>query len=78
MERTGTSRSCPSEPARQGAGRHVVGQPDAVGGLVEGVAGRVHSRGVHRQDDGRLAEDRGAPTLEVLRRLREEGCRFRR
>jgi 3-(3-hydroxy-phenyl)propionate hydroxylase len=30
----------------------VVGQPDAVGGLVEGVAGRVHGRGVHRQDDG--------------------------
>ena len=40
MERTGTSRSCPSGPARQVAGRHVVGQPDAVGGLVEGVAGR--------------------------------------
>src|SRR6266540_5740846 len=55
MERTGTSRSCPSGPARQVAGRHVVGQPDAVGGLVEGVAGRVHGRGVHRQDDGRLA-----------------------
>ena len=54
MERTGTSRSCPSGPARQVAGRHVVGQPDAVGGLVEGVAGRVHGRGVHRQDDGRL------------------------
>ena len=33
----------------------MVGQPDAVGGLVEGVAGRVHGRGVHRQDDGRLA-----------------------
>lgn len=33
----------------------MVGQPDAVGGLVEGVAGRVHCRGVHRQDDGRLA-----------------------
>jgi hypothetical protein len=33
----------------------VVGQPDAVGGLVEGVAGRAHGRGVHRQDDGRLA-----------------------
>ena len=33
-------------PARQVAGRHVVGQPDAVGGLVEGVAGRVHGRGV--------------------------------
>ena len=30
----------------------MVGQPDAVGGLVEGVAGRVHGRGVHRQDDG--------------------------
>jgi hypothetical protein len=28
----------------------VVGQPDAVGGLVESVAGRVHGRGVHRQD----------------------------
>ena len=55
MGRTGTSRSCPSGPARQVAGRHVVGQPDAVGGLVEGVAGRVHGRGVHRQDDGRLA-----------------------
>src|SRR5438105_15465371 len=52
MERTGTSRSCPSGPARQVAGWHVVGQPDAVGGLVEGVAGRVHGRGVHRQDDG--------------------------
>src|SRR2546427_4671681 len=52
MERTGTSRSCPSGPARQVAGRHVVGQPDAVGGLVEGVAGRVHGRGVRRQDDG--------------------------
>src|SRR5258708_28103640 len=37
MERMGTSRSCPSGPARQVAGRHVVGQPDAVGGLVEGV-----------------------------------------
>src|SRR6185503_1403379 len=45
MERTGTSRSCPSGPARQGAGRHVVGQPDALGGLVKGVAGRVHGRG---------------------------------
>src|SRR5215218_2167378 len=56
MGRTGTSRSCPSRPpARQVAGRHVVGQPDAVGGLIEGVAGRVHGRGVHRQDDGRLA-----------------------
>jgi len=33
----------------------VVGQPDAVGGLVENVAGRVHGRSVHRQDDGRLA-----------------------
>ena len=55
MERTGTSRSCPSRPARQVAMRHVVGQSDAVGGLVEGVAGRVHGRGVHRQDDGRLA-----------------------
>jgi hypothetical protein len=55
MGRTGTSRSCPSGPARQVAGRHVVGQPDAVGGLAEGVAGRVHGRGVHRQDDGRLA-----------------------
>lgn len=55
MERTGTSRSCPSGPARQVAGRHVVGQPDAVGGLVESVAGRVHGRSVHRQDDGRLA-----------------------
>ena len=54
MERTGTSRSCPSGPARQVAGRYVVGQPDAVSGLVEGVAGRVHGRGVHRQDDGRL------------------------
>ncbi len=52
MERTGTSRSCLSGPARQVAGRHVVGQPDAVGGLVEGVAGRVHGHGVHRQDDG--------------------------
>ncbi len=30
----------------------MVGQPDAGGGLVEGVAGRVHGRGVHRQDDG--------------------------
>ena len=30
----------------------MVGQPDAVGGLVEDVAGRVHGRGVHRQDDG--------------------------
>src|SRR5438552_3558501 len=47
MERTGTSRSCPSGPARPVAGRHVVGQPDAVGGLVEGVAGRVHGRCVH-------------------------------
>ena len=55
MERTGTSRSCPSRPARQVTGRHVVGPPDAVGGLVEGVAGRVHGRGVHRQDNGRLA-----------------------
>src|SRR5215218_784954 len=55
-ERTGTSRSCPSRArARQVAGRHVVGQPDAVGGLVESVAGRVHGRSVHRQDDGRLA-----------------------
>src|SRR5215208_2145563 len=59
MERTGTSRSCPSGPARQVAGRHVVGQPDAVGGLVEGVAGRVRGRGVHRQDDGRLAARAG-------------------
>src|SRR5829696_982713 len=59
MERTGTSRSCPSGPARQVAGRHVVGQPAAVGGLVEGVAGRVHGRGVHRQDDGRLAARAG-------------------
>jgi 3-(3-hydroxy-phenyl)propionate hydroxylase len=33
----------------------VVGQPDAVGGLVESVAGRVHGRSVHRQDDGRFA-----------------------
>src|SRR5881394_2739175 len=35
MERTGTSRSCPSGPARQVAGRHVVRQLDAVGGLEE-------------------------------------------
>ena len=71
MERTGTSRSCPSGPARQVAGRHVVGQPDAVGGLVEGVAGRVHGRGVHRQDDGRLAarppgSRSPGPSMEVL------------
>ena len=45
MERTGTSRSCPSGPARQVAGRHVVGQPDAVGGLVESVAGRGRAVG---------------------------------
>jgi hypothetical protein len=32
MGRTDTSRSCPSPPARQVAGRPVVGQPDAVGG----------------------------------------------
>ena len=49
MERTGTSRSCPSRPAREVAGRHVVGKPDAVRGLVESVAGRVHGRGVHRR-----------------------------
>jgi hypothetical protein len=55
MQRTGTSSSCPSGPARQAAGRHLVGQPDAVGGLVQGVAARVHGRGVHRQADGRLA-----------------------
>jgi len=54
MERTGTSRSCPSGPARQVAGRHVVGQPDAFGGLVEGVAGRAHGRGVHRQGMGQV------------------------
>jgi hypothetical protein len=46
----------------------VVGQPDAVGGLVEGVAGRVHGRGVHRQDDGRPAARGGvhSRTIEVL------------
>jgi hypothetical protein len=33
----------------------VAGQPDAGGSLGEGVAGRVHGRGVHRQDDGRPA-----------------------
>jgi hypothetical protein len=71
MEPTGTSRSCPSEPTRQVAGRHVVGQPDAVGGLVEGVAGRVHGRGVHRQDDGRLA------ARAHLRRGRRGGGRTR-
>ena len=39
MERTGTSRSCPSRArARQVAGRHAVGQPDAVGGLVDARA----------------------------------------
>jgi hypothetical protein len=37
----------------------MVDQPDAVGGLVEGVAYRVHGHGAHRQDDGRLA---AAPT----------------
>ncbi|MGZ3637806.1 MAG: hypothetical protein ACXVCX_08210, partial [Ktedonobacterales bacterium] len=56
MGRTGTSRFCPSGPARQVAGRHVVGQPDAVGGLVEGVAGRVHGCGVL------TAASRRAPT----------------
>ena len=71
MERTGTSRSCPSGPARQVAGRHVVGQPDAVGGLVEGVAGRVHGRGVHRQDDG------GLTARAHLRRGRRGGGRTR-
>src|SRR5918998_644212 len=71
MERTGTSRSCPSGPTRQVAGRHVVGQPDAVGGLVEGVAGRVHGRGVHRQDAGRLA------ARAHLRRGRRGGGRTR-
>ena len=71
MERTGTSRSCPSGPARQVAGRYVVGQPDAVGGLVEGVAGRVHGRGVQRQDDGCLA------ARAHLRRGRRGGGRTR-
>src|SRR3954454_7821065 len=52
MARTGTSRSCHSGPARQGARRHVVGKPDAVGGSVAGVAGRLHGRSVHRQDSG--------------------------
>jgi 3-(3-hydroxy-phenyl)propionate hydroxylase len=69
MERTGTSRSCPSGPARQVAGRHVVGQPDAVGGLVEGVAGRVHGRGVHRQDDlgeGHPLLGRRIPDLDLV------------
>ena len=47
----------------------MVGQPDAVGGLVESVAGRVHGRGVHRQDDGRPAARAGglhSRTIEVL------------
>jgi 3-(3-hydroxy-phenyl)propionate hydroxylase len=47
----------------------VVGQPDAVGGLVESGAGRVHGRGVHRQDDGRPAASAGglhSRTIEVL------------
>ena len=77
MERMGTSRSCPSGPARQVAGRHVVGQPDAVGGLVEGVAGRVHGRGVHRQDDGRLAAraHRDALGIDALSRTGEPTLR---
>ncbi len=33
----------------------MVSQPDAVGGLVESMASRVHGCSVHRQDDGRLA-----------------------
>ena len=47
----------------------MVGQPDAVGGLGESVAGRVHGRGVHRQDDGRPAARAGglhSCTIEVL------------
>jgi hypothetical protein len=73
MERTGTSRSCPSGPARQVAGWHVVGQPDAVGSLVEGVAGRVYGRGVLRQDDGCLVarayaqRPRAPPTAQRAR-----------
>src|SRR5215208_678917 len=54
-ERTVTSRSSPSRASPTGRRRHVVGQPDAVGGLVESVAGRVHGGSVHRQDYGRLA-----------------------
>jgi hypothetical protein len=53
----------------------VDGQPAAVGGLVESVAGLVLGRSVHRQDDGRLAEDPEETPREVLRRLREEGRR---
>jgi hypothetical protein len=30
----------------------VAGRRDAVGGVVEGVAGRVHGRGEQRQDGG--------------------------
>jgi hypothetical protein len=47
----------------------VAGQPDAVGGLRESVVGRVHGRGVHRQEDGRPAARAGglhSRTIEVL------------
>ncbi len=33
----------------------MVGRPDAIGSLVESVAGHVHGRSVNRQGDGRLA-----------------------
>jgi hypothetical protein len=40
MERAGTSRSCPGGPARQGAARHVVSQPDPLATyLAEDLAG---------------------------------------
>jgi 2-polyprenyl-6-methoxyphenol hydroxylase-like FAD-dependent oxidoreductase len=47
----------------------VVGQPDAIGGVVESVAGRVYGRGIHRQDDGCPAARAGglhSRTIEVL------------
>jgi len=71
MERTGTSRSCPSRArARQVAGLHAVSQQDAVGvlpawrrcGIAAALIGTL----------GRAAFDRGVPVLMLMAHQREQ------
>src|SRR5258708_6114124 len=59
MERTGTSRSYPSGPARQVARRYVVGQPDAVGRTAYGAVVVVGWRSGWRSDDSPSLKGRG-------------------